>query len=240
MAILRNPNKEKFTVVDNFALRDENLSLKSRGLLVTMMSLPDNWHFSEAGLCAIIHKDGQSAIRSCLKELEQLGYLTRTRTRDNGGRVSNVVWTICDKPQLENPSVAGPSVVNPNLENPLQLNTNTSNTDVSNTKGLNTESKGHKRPTPARESYGEYGWVKLTDEEHQRLVSEYGLIEVNRAITYVDESAQSTGNKNRWKDWNLTVRKCIRDGWGKQKYKQERGGNVFLDIARDLHGGDVF
>lgn len=50
MAILRNPTKGKFTVVDNYALRDENLSLKSRGLLVTMLSLPDNWQFSENGL----------------------------------------------------------------------------------------------------------------------------------------------------------------------------------------------
>lgn len=149
MAILRNPNKEKFTVVDNYALRDENLSLKARGLLVTMMSLPNNWHFSETGLCAIIQKDGQSAIRSSLKELEQLGYLTRTRIRDNGGRVSNVVWTICDKPQLENPSVASPSVVNPNLENQPQLNTNTSSTNRSNTDVLNTESIDRKRTTRA-------------------------------------------------------------------------------------------
>lgn len=102
------------------------------------------------------------------------------------------------------------------------------------------ESKGRKRPTPTREQYGEYGWVKLTREEHQRLVSEYGLLEVNRAITYVDESAQSTGNKNRWKDWNLVIRKCIRDGWGKnQNRQQQQSGNVFMEIANDL-GGDPF
>lgn len=49
MAILRNPNRGKFTVVDSYALRDDNLSLKARGLLVTMLSLPDNWQFSENG-----------------------------------------------------------------------------------------------------------------------------------------------------------------------------------------------
>lgn len=147
MAILRNPNKERFTVVDNYALRDVNLSLKARGLLVTMMSLPDNWHFSENGLCAILQKDGQSAIRSCLKELEQLGYLTRTRTRDSSGRVSNVVWTICDKPQLENPSVDDPSLVNPNLENRPQLNTYKSNTYESNTDLINTNDSKRKRRT---------------------------------------------------------------------------------------------
>lgn len=178
MAILRNPNKEKFTVVDNYALRDENLSLKARGLLVTMMSLPDNWHFSEAGLCAIIQKDGQSAIRSSLKELEQLGYLTRTRTRDNGGRVSNVVWTICDKPQLENPSVASPSVVNPNLENQSQLNTNTSNTYKSNTDVLNTENIGRKRPTrafvpPTVEEVEEYARIRNSNIDPKRFWEYY-------------------------------------------------------------------
>lgn len=128
MAILRNPKKEKFTVVDNFALRDDRLSLKARGLLVTMMSLPDNWKFSENGLCSILPKDGQASIRSGLKELEAVGYLTRTRTRDSGGRVSDVVWTICDKPRFENPSV-----VNPNLGNRPQLNTNVLNTEKRNT-----------------------------------------------------------------------------------------------------------
>lgn len=233
MAILRNPNKEKFTVIGNFALRDGNLSLKARGLLVTMISLPDNWHFSEAGLCAILPKDGQSSIRSGLKELEQYGYLTRTRTRDGSGKVSDVVWTICDNPRLENPSVVNPNVDIPNLENQLQLNTNTSNTKKLNTNVLNTENIGRKRRThELKHKRGEYGWVLLSDTEYQRLIAEYGEIEVARAIRYVDESAQGTGNRNGWKDWNLTVRKCIRDGWGKNN--QKNGGN---NGKIDVHGG---
>ena len=89
-----------------------------------------------------------------------------------------------------------------------------------------------KRATPPKESFGEYGWVKLSEEEHSRLIQEYGLSEVQRAIAYIDESAQSTGNKNRWKDWNLVVRKCIRDGWGKQKQQQQQGGS-FKDVFGD-------
>ena len=89
-----------------------------------------------------------------------------------------------------------------------------------------------KRSAPARESFGEYGWVKLTEEEYNRLVSEYGLSEVQRAIAYIDESAQSTGNKNKWKDWNLVVRKCIRDGWGKRQQQQTTGGS-FKDVFGD-------
>lgn len=73
-------------------------------------------------------------------------------------------------------------------------------------------------PTPAekpkRTSYGQYGWVKLTDEQYSRLSNDLGETELKRCIDYVDEAAQSTGNKNRWRDWNLVIRRCHRDGWG--------------------------
>ena len=65
-----------------------------------------------------------------------------------------------------------------------------------------------------RVSYGSFGWVKLTEEEHSKLVADLGETELNRCIAYVDESAQSTGNKNKWRDWNLVLRKCSREGWG--------------------------
>lgn len=79
------------------------------------------------------------------------------------------------------------------------------------------ESKADKPPAPtkqARKSYGSFGWVKLTDDEYMRLLNDLGEAEVKRCIAYVDESAQSNGNKNKWRDWNLVVRKCHRDGWG--------------------------
>lgn len=85
-------------------------------------------------------------------------------------------------------------------------------------------------PKPARKSFGQFGWVKLTDEEYHRLSNDLGEAEVKRCIAYVDESAQTTGNKNKWRDWNLVVRKCHREGWGSKK----RGGNPFLDM---LGGG---
>ena len=65
-----------------------------------------------------------------------------------------------------------------------------------------------------KNKHGEYGWVKLSEAEYQRLITEYGEETVKLYISVVDESAQQTGNKNKWKDWNLTVRKAIRDKWG--------------------------
>ena len=72
----------------------------------------------------------------------------------------------------------------------------------------------------AKKSFGSYGWVKLTDGDYNRLLNDLGEAEVNRCIAYIDELAQSTGNKNRWRDWNLTVRRCHRDGWGLKSGKQ--------------------
>lgn len=64
---------------------------------------------------------------------------------------------------------------------------------------------------PTRKKYGQYGWVRLSDEERARLISELGETEFNRCVDYIDERAQLTGNKNKWKDWNLVVRKCSRE-----------------------------
>ena len=65
-----------------------------------------------------------------------------------------------------------------------------------------------------KHKHGEYGWVRLTDEQYSKLLKDLGATELERCIEYVDESAQRTGNKNGWKDWNLVVRKCHRERWG--------------------------
>ena len=72
MAVLRKAHKSNFTVIDNQVFKS-NLSLKARGLLSTMLSLPDNWNFSTAGLTSILPSDGESIIRSAIKELEANG-----------------------------------------------------------------------------------------------------------------------------------------------------------------------
>lgn len=66
-----------------------------------------------------------------------------------------------------------------------------------------------------KNKYGQYGWVRLTEEQHARLLEDLGVEELSRCITYIDESAQSNGNKNKWRDWNLVIRRCNREGWGR-------------------------
>lgn len=89
---------------------------------------------------------------------------------------------------------------------------------------------------PVKHKHGEYGWVLLTDEQYSRLLADLGETELARCITYIDESAQSTGNKNRWKDWNLVLRKCSKNGWGlgynQNKQPEESGESRWQRIAR--------
>lgn len=85
-----------------------------------------------------------------------------------------------------------------------------------------------------RHKHGKYGWVLLTDEEYKRLVADLGEAETARCIAYVDEAAQSTGNKNGWKDWNLTVRKCSRDNWGKQQSSFKSRNAPHVPQPRDM------
>ncbi len=122
-----------------------------------------------------------------------------------------------------------PSGFSENPKNPVvfsetqktQNNTKQSNTKQSKTKqGIispNGESIAPDGAAPtggAKKSFGSFGWVKLTDSDYNRLLNDLGEAEAKRCIAYVDEQAQSTGNKNQWRDWNLVVRRCHRDGWG--------------------------
>lgn len=83
-----------------------------------------------------------------------------------------------------------------------------------------------KKKAPAAHAHGAYGWVKLTDEQYGRLCADLGESEVKRCIDYIDELAQSTSNKNKWRDWNLVVRRCSREKWG-LKTDRPKAGNVF-------------
>ena len=77
----------------------------------------------------------------------------------------------------------------------------------------------------------EYGWVKLSDAQYQKLLTDLGEDELSRCIRYVDESAQKTGNKNGWKDWNLVIRSCHRDGWHRRAERRQSYGSGGLSGA---------
>lgn len=128
MAVFRIDKTRDYTVMSNHHLRNTGLSLKAKGLLSLMLSLPENWDYTTKGLSKIC-KDGIDSICSTIKELEQQGYIIRQRVRNEKGQLTTVEYTI-----LEEPKTALPEQDLPILENPDQLNTN-----ISNTKKLNTD-----------------------------------------------------------------------------------------------------
>lgn len=155
MAVFRVERTRDYTVMCNHHLKDSNLSLKAKGLLSMMLSLPDEWNYTTRGLAAIC-KEGVDAIGKTLKELEQAGYIIRRRLRGKDGRISDTEYTIFEKPRKRKnsapdttlPDTENPYMVNPDMEesdaeepdtdNPAQLNTKKSNTqktitDLSNT-----------------------------------------------------------------------------------------------------------
>lgn len=133
MPILRKSNKERYTVVDNSIIRDTRLNLKTFGLLVKMLALPDQWEFCEAGLFKILDEDGRTAIRTALKNLEEFGYLKRERLREADGTIRNTEWTIFEN-STKPPKAENPILDNQGLENKTQYNTNGSNLNELKTK----------------------------------------------------------------------------------------------------------
>ena len=89
---------------------------------------------------------------------------------------------------------------------------------------------------PRIKKYGVYGWIRLSDEQYKTLLADLGQSELDRCIQYIDESAQQNGNKNRWKDWNLVIRRCSRERWG---LKQAETAHNWKEGAVRGWSGDV-
>ena len=150
--------------MSNHHLRNTSLSLKAKGLLSLMLSLPDNWDYTTKGLASIC-KDGIDSICSAVKELEQHGYIVRERVRNDKGQLTTIEYTILEqpetalpeqeKPKRENPVLENPEQGCPEQEKPAQLNTNISNKELSNTDGLNTYPiKSYQKEEPAAKKRG--------------------------------------------------------------------------------------
>ena len=175
MAVFRVDRNKNYTHMANYHFKDKELSLRAKGLLSMMLSLPDDWDYSLAGLTTL-SSDGESATRVALKELEKRGFLERKPIRENGKFV-DWEYLIYEKPfgeipVVENPQVEKPHVEIPVVENRTQLNTNESSTNQSNTKGLNTkediypfEEFWSAYPKKKAKEAAKKAWLKLKPDE---------------------------------------------------------------------------
>lgn len=215
MAFLRKEHKENYTCISNDVFRSD-LSLKARGMLCTMLSLPDDWEFSENGLQAIL-KDGQTSVRSAIKELEAAGFLSRTRERDESGRIGRCIWTVSDYPRFENPSMDTPSLDKSNWDYEPQLSTKEQSTEE-----LSTKKQSTKRET--RHKYGEYKNVLLSDSDMRKLKEEFPT-DWEERIERLSAYMASTGKS--YKNHLATIRNWAR---------RDRGGNKG-DVSRETSSG---
>ena len=159
MAVFRVERNTGYTVMSNHHLRNKELSLKAKGLLSQMLSLPEDWDYTLAGL-SYINREKIDAIREAIKELEKAGYIKRSRERDEKGRLRGADYVIYEQPQpdeeqeatppisdlptlenptLDNPTLEKPMLEKPTLENPTQLNKDILKTNLPKKEKSNTD-----------------------------------------------------------------------------------------------------
>ena len=149
MAVYRVQRTRDYTVMSNYHLKDKGLTLKSKGLLSMILSLPEEWNYTTRGLASIC-KEGVDAIGSALKELETAGYIVRRQLRGANGRITDTEYIIYEQPQpkkldmlpsdVVSPDTENPDTVKPDTEKPAELNIEKSNTEKSITYGSSTDS----------------------------------------------------------------------------------------------------
>ena len=194
MSVFRVEKNKGYTVMSNHHLRNHTLSLKAKGLLSQMLSLPDDWDYTLQGL-AQINKESIDAIREAVRELERAGYIKRSRERDERGCLRGTVYTIYEQPHTEptpeepaqalpaseNPTLEKPMLDKPTLENPTQLITKRENKEKRNTDRSITDSipfpSGFpetpvQKRTEAKESFESYRDLILENIDYNVLASD--------------------------------------------------------------------
>lgn len=202
MAVFRIDKTRDYTVMSNHHLRNTELSLKAKGLLSLMLSLPKNWDYTTKRLAAIC-KDGIDSISSCIRELEKHGYIIRERMRNEKGQLTTIEYTILEQPKSTPPEREKPVLdilaqAEPIQENTAQLNTNKSNikelnTDISNTypiKSYQREPEPAKAAQLPKEKSDRIGYDEV--ETYRQIIKEnidYDVLSVNlnRDAAMLDE-----------------------------------------------------
>ena len=127
--IYRKRTKQQYTNISSGIFRNQELSLRDRGLLTTLLSLPDNWKFSVSGLAEILKKDGKHTINAGLASLEEKGYLVRRQLKSEDGKFKGYEWDIFEEPQVKVPIADFQKTDNPTTEKWSSDNLTQSNTN---------------------------------------------------------------------------------------------------------------
>jgi hypothetical protein len=176
MSVFRISKTKNFTVMSNYHFKEKGMSLKAKGLLSLMLSLPDTWDYSISGLVKL-SKDGKDSVMTALAELEKFGYLTRTQLTNNKGQFSGVEYNIFEEPQPEtavsaNTNSGNEKAENSNSENPRQLN-NYPNKEL---KELNNKELSTKPGSLIPDEIYEILIADVEDDELRELYMDYVLM----------------------------------------------------------------
>ena len=222
MPVFRVEKNKGYTVMSNHHLRNHALSLKAKGLLSQMLSLPEDWDYTLQGL-AQINKESIDAIREAVRELERAGYIKRSRERDERGCLRGTVYTIYEqphaeptpeeptqeKPALNNPTLEKPMLEKPTLENPMQLNTKSTkkrkrqSTDLSITDSIPFPSGFPETPvqkrTEAKETFESYRELILENIDYDVLAGDpcVDREQLDEIVALVQETVCSTRSRIR-------------------------------------------
>ncbi|MCD7845536.1 MAG: helix-turn-helix domain-containing protein [Oscillospiraceae bacterium] len=224
MPVFRVEKNTNYTTMCNYHLRDQNLTLKAKGLLSLCLSLPEAWDYSVRGLVSIC-KEGKDSIVKILQELEKYGYLERHQLRRDDGKMGGIEYVIYEmshtpctekpcagnpnavKPDTDNPDTANPDAGKPRSENPPQINK-----EQISKEAINTDSNKQKKEKESRHQYGEYGNVLLSDAELQSLQADFPQ-DYQQRIECLSEYMASTGKS--YKSHLATIR-----SWARREKKQ--------------------
>ena len=149
---IKNTN---YTTLSNEFFRNEKLSLKAKGLLALVLTLPQDWNFTIKGICSII-KESTTCVYNTIKELKQFGYCTIGRIRDEKGKIIGTDYTFFESPDLaahnaKKPHMENPHMDNPHMENVIQQNKDINNTSISLNKNNNIKQEKIKQNKEKRE-----------------------------------------------------------------------------------------
>lgn len=228
MAVFRVEKSRDYTTMSNFHLREKRMSLKAKGLLSLILSLPDDWNYSISGLSAIC-KESRDGIGAALKELEAFGYLMRRQIRSEKGKFVDTEYVIFERPKgrdpdfpsaalpvTDFPDTVKPDAGQPYAEKPAQINTNRLNTEKQNKEGQKS----------IRGPCGLYKNVVLSEDEYLSLQRQFPT-EWPERIERLSEYMANTGKE--YKSHYLTILSWARRD--REKADKNRSRTGFEDYS---------
>ena len=239
MAIIRVQKKSNYTVVDNTFIRDMGLSMKAKGLMLLMLSLPPEWDYSVAGLSAIC-KEGMTAIRGALKELEETGYLRRERRNNEKGYfVYEYILTEIPEPHNGNLHTVEEYAEDTHTENRTQLNKEVLNKEELNTDKLEREKNAEEEVYEILEN--------IKDKELRELYADYVIQRREQGSPLTPKGLHMLIARGyRLSDSDMAVHRAIVEtalinGWMNlysPREEEKLGRNGYLEERKRFYLGD--